>query len=91
MVIISVSYLGLMEVNYEHGKRLLNASMYSWPVISITLSINGWLLKDKLSIFLEFLLLVNFNLDGCVTDQIRLTIDLFDEYITEWFLIKYIH
>ena len=32
----------------------------------LTLSINGWLLKDKLSIFLEFLLLVNFNLDGCV-------------------------
>ena len=29
MLIISVSYLGLMEANYEHGKRLLNASMYS--------------------------------------------------------------
>ena len=91
MLIISVSYLGLMEANYEYWKRLWNASIYSWPVISITLSINGWLLKDELSIFLEFLLLVNFNLDGCVTDQIRLTIDLFDEYITEWFLIKCLH
>ena len=57
----------------------------------LTLSINGWLLKDKLSIFIEFVLLVNFNLDGCVTDQIRLTIDLFDEYMTEWFLIKCLH
>ena len=91
MLIISVSYLGLMEANYEYQKRLLNASMYSLPVISITLSGNGWLLKDKLSIFLEFLLLVNFNLDGCVTDQIRLSIDLFDEYITEWFLIECLH
>ena len=34
MLIISVSYLGLMEANYEYQKRLLNASMYSWPVIS---------------------------------------------------------
>lgn len=41
MLIISVSYLGLMEANYEYQKRLLNASMYSLPVISITLSING--------------------------------------------------
>ena len=29
VLIISVSYLGLMEANYEHVKRLLNASMYS--------------------------------------------------------------
>ena len=41
MLIISVSYIGLMEANHEYRKRLLKASMYSLPVISITLSING--------------------------------------------------